>query len=145
MALGRHSISPPVRSSLILNGPGNGTGGLGFKPIGGQGKEKLIDNYEVKGSVLASQEKGESRLLYATAKLSRPVHISGTPRIRIKVASSQPAANLSVWLVSLPWTKGGRTNDNLISRGWADPQNHESIRESKPLDPGKFYELDFDF
>ena len=139
---------PHPKASMVSLHPGNGgngTGGLGFKPIGGQGKEKLIDNYEVKGSVLASQEKGESRLLYATAKLSRPVHISGTPRIRIKVASSQPAANLSVWLVSLPWTKGGQTNDNLISRGWADPQNHESIRESKPLDPGKFYELDFDF
>ena len=24
-------------------------------------------------------------------------------------------------------------------------QNHESLRESKPLEPGKFYELSFDF
>ncbi len=133
----------PVRLYPVKGG--NETGKLIFKDQAGQGSEKLIDNYELKGSVLASQEKGDSRLLYATAKLSRPVHISGTARIRIKVASSQPAVNLSVWLVSLPWTKGGRTNDNLISRGWADPQNHESIRESKPLDPGKFYELDFDF
>ena len=133
----------PVR--LYLGPGGNGTGRLGFKARAGQGAEKLIDNYEFKGATLASEAKSEHRLLYATGKLSRPVHLSGTPSIRIKVSSSQPAANLSVWLVSLPWTKGGRTNDNLISRGWADPQNHESIRESKPLDPGKFYELDFDF
>ncbi|MFP6738431.1 MAG: Xaa-Pro dipeptidyl-peptidase [Planctomycetota bacterium] len=124
---------------------GNETGRLGFKARGGQGREKLIDNYEINGASLASQQKGENRLLYASAKLSRPVHISGTPRITIKLASSQPAVNLSVWLVSLPWKKGGKTNDNLISRGWADPQNHESLRESERLVPGRFYKLNFDF
>ena len=133
----------PVR--LYLEKGGNQTGRLGFKARPGQGSEKLVDNYAVNGASLASQDKGEHRLLYATRKLSRPVHISGTPSIRIKVASSQPAVNLSAWLVSLPWTKGGRTNDNLISRGWADPQNHDSIRESEPLVPGEFYELSFDF
>ena len=133
----------PVR--LHLEKGGNETGRLGFKARPGQGSEKLVDNYEINGASLASQEEGEHRLLYATRKLSRSVHISGTPSIRIKVASSQPAVNLSVWLVSLPWTKGGRTNDNLISRGWADPQNHDSIRESEPLVPGEFYELSFDF
>ena len=101
---------PHPKASMVSLHPGNGgneIGRLGFKPIGGQGKEKLIDNYEINGASLASQQKSENRLLYALAKLSRPVHISGTPRIRIKVASSQPAANLSVWLVSLPWKKGG--------------------------------------
>lgn len=38
---------------------------------------------------------------------------------------------------------GGSINDNIITRGWADPQNHKSLRESKPLIPGAFYELDF--
>ena len=131
--------------SLHPGNGGNETGRLGFKPIGGQGKEKLIDNYEINGASLASQQKGDNRLLYASAKLSRPVHISGTPKITIKLASSQPAVNLSVWLVSLRWKKGGRTNDNIISRGWADPQNHESLRKSEALEPGKFYKLNFDF
>ena len=139
---------PHPKATMVSLHPshgGNETGMLGFKPIGGQGKEKLIDNYEINGASLASQQKGENRLLYASAKLSRPVHISGTPRITIKLASSQPAVNLSVWLVSLPWKKGGRTNDNIISRGWADPQNHESLRKSESLEPGKFYKLTFDF
>lgn len=32
----------------------------------------------------------------------------------------------------------------MITRGWADPQNHASLSESEPLVPGRFYELTFD-
>src|SRR5690606_7178010 len=77
--------------------------------------------------------------------LSEDVHISGIPKIKIKLASSKPAANLSVWLVSLPWTERRNTKitDNIITRGWADPQNHKSLTESEPLVPNKFYEMEF--
>ena len=34
--------------------------------------------------------------------------------------------------------------DNIITRGWADPQNHQSLTESQPLQPGRFYQLRFD-
>ncbi|MEX2435715.1 MAG: CocE/NonD family hydrolase C-terminal non-catalytic domain-containing protein, partial [Balneolaceae bacterium] len=56
------------------------------------------------------------------------------------------AANLSVWLVSLPWNEGRETQitDNIITRGWADPQNHGSLTESDPLEPGRFYTLTFE-
>jgi X-Pro dipeptidyl-peptidase len=66
--------------------------------------------------------------------------------VTITVSSDKPAANLSVWLVSLPWTEGRqpRITDNIITRGWADPQNHKSMRESEPLVPGQFYTLTFD-
>ena len=37
-----------------------------------------------------------------------------------------------------------RCADNIITRGWADPQNHSSIWESEPLVPGNFYDLTFD-
>ena len=48
-------------------------------------------------------------------------------------------------MVSLPWNKGAlKLNENLITRGWADPQNHKSLTKSEPLKPGKFYELSFD-
>ena len=33
---------------------------------------------------------------------------------------------------------------NVVTRGWADPQNHRSLTESEPLEPGKFYELTFE-
>src|SRR5690606_37125895 len=65
-------------------------------------------------------------------------------RITIRLAADRPAANLSVWLVSLPWEGSRNITDDIITRGWADPQNYRSIRESEPLVPGQFYELTFD-
>ena len=84
--------------------------------------------------------------MYVSPKLQQDVHLSGVPRITIKLSSSKPAANLSVWLVSLPWNEGEGTKmtDNIITRGWADPQNHASIRKGEPLIAGKFYEVSFD-
>jgi len=111
-----------------------------------QGTETLVDNYSFSGSSMAMAETTEHRLLYVTQPLEEDVHISGVPKIKIKLASSKPAANLSVWLVSLPWSDALNTKitDNIITRGWADPQNHSSLTESKPLVPNKFYELTFE-
>jgi X-Pro dipeptidyl-peptidase len=72
------------------------------------------------------------------------LHISGTARLSIRIASSKPAANLSVWLVSLPWTDTAKITDNVITRGWADPQNHASLEKGVPLKPGAFVDLSFD-
>jgi len=84
--------------------------------------------------------------MYVTQPLADSLHISGVPSVTVNLASSKPAANLSVWLVSLPWNEGrGSTiTDNIITRGWADPQNHKSLTESEPLEPGKFYSVTFD-
>jgi len=48
--------------------------------------------------------------------------------------------------VSLPWNQGSsaRIYDNIITRGWADPQNHSSLTESVSLEPGRFYDVQFD-
>ena len=84
-------------------------------------------------------------MLFSTYELRAPLHISGTALLTIKLASSKPAVNLSVWLVSLPWDPNTRKiTENVVTRGWADPQNHESLTESEPLEPGKFYELTFE-
>ena len=47
--------------------------------------------------------------------------------------------------MSLPWQEGRRSKitDNIITRGWADPQNHSSLSESEALVPGEFYTLSF--
>ena len=111
-----------------------------------QGKEMLIDDYNFTGENLARAENSKNRLLYVSPKLQQDVHLSGVPRITIKLSSSKPAANLSVWLVSLPWNEGEGTKitDNIITRGWADPQNHASIRKGEPLIARKFYNISFD-
>lgn len=111
-----------------------------------QGKETLIDNYSFNGEALARAEYTRHRLIYVTPKLKRPVHISGTPSVQVRLACDKEAANLSVWVVSLPWNtrKNARITDNVITRGWADPQNHKSLTESAPLRPGKYYTVKFD-
>jgi X-Pro dipeptidyl-peptidase len=139
-----HPEAAPVSLFLVGGSPEHGQ--LGTMRLTDQGSETLVDNFSFGGSALAQAEWTEHRLMYVTPKLNEAVHLSGTPRIRIKLASSKPAANLSVWLVSLPWNDRGnaKITDNIITRGWADPQNHHSLTESEPLVPGRFYDLEFD-
>jgi X-Pro dipeptidyl-peptidase len=131
---------------LYLKGGAPAAGSLGMDKIGKGEKETLVDNHTISGGDLAKATASEHRLLYLSPVLKEAVHISGIPTIKVKIASSKPAANLSVWLVSLPWKEGRKTRitENIITRGWADPQNHASIRDSAPLVPGKFYEVSFD-
>ncbi|MBK8181350.1 MAG: Xaa-Pro dipeptidyl-peptidase [Planctomycetes bacterium] len=110
---------------------------------GDTAKETLVDDVAQDGEALARAAESKHRLLYATETLSAPLHLSGTPRITLKLASDRPAANLSVWLVTLPWSEEKRTEANLVTRGWADPQNHGSETRGAPLQPGKFYEVTF--
>lgn len=124
--------------------PGQGT--LGTVLTRTAKKETFTDNFSFKAEALASAEFTDHRLIYVTPTLKTDVHISGTPRVTVKLAADKPAANLSVYLVSLPWESGRRTviTDNLITRSWADPQNAESIRKSEPLKPGEFVTVSFD-
>lgn len=133
----------PVRLYLSPGAPQQG--GLSMKKSKENGTETLVDNFSFSGDALAQAEWTEHRLMYVTPELKQSVHISGIPSVTVKLASNKPAANLSVWLVSLPWKKGrnAKITDNIITRGWADPQNRKSIRQSKPLADGKFYRLKF--
>jgi len=131
--------------NLYLKAGGTGIGGLALKPLTDQAAETLTDDVGIGGRALAQAQSSDTRLIYATPILKKPIHLSGTSKIKIKLASSKSAANLSIWMVSLPWDKGAsKLNQNLITRGWADPQNHKSLTQSEPLEPGKFYDLSFD-
>jgi X-Pro dipeptidyl-peptidase len=132
--------------TFYLKGGAPGQGALLLQPAKKPGQETLTDNFSFDGKALAQAEYTNHRLMYVTPELKEDLHISGVPRVTIRLASSKPAANLSVWLVSLPWEEGRRTKitDNIITRGWADPQNHASIRESEPLKPGQYYSVSFD-
>ena len=132
--------------TLYLQAGAPEIGGLSTEQPTTQGKETFVDNFSFSGATLAQAEYTNHRLLYTTPILTEDLHLSGVPKVTIKVASNRPAANLSVWLVSLPWSIGRTTKitDNIITRGWADPQNYRSIRESEPLVPGTFYDVTFD-
>jgi len=137
-----HPDAAPV--TVFPTAGGIQTGGLSLADVPGQGRETLVDNFSFSGLTLAQAEWTEHRLLYATPELAEDVHISGTPTITLRLAANKPAANLSVWLVSLPWVEGRMARGGIITRGWADPQNYRSLRESQPLVPGELYELTFE-
>ena len=161
---GRGAIPPPVAYadypnpeasavSLHLRPGGGRIGGLAIDRASQDATEKIVDNVDLAGPALASAEASEHRLLFATSELTAPVHLSGTSRVTVRLASSKPAANLSVWLVVLPWADGPISPANLITRGWADPQNHDALDDGgdfharergAPLVPGRFYTLSFD-
>jgi X-Pro dipeptidyl-peptidase len=131
--------------TFYIQGGSPGIGSLSAKNSNTQGRETLVDNYAFSGETLAQEANSPHRLLYVSKTLQEDIHISGVPTITIKAASSKPAVNLSVYLVSLPWNKdrSSKITDNIITRGWADLQNYKSLRESAPLKPGKFYEMTF--
>ena len=131
--------------ALHLRKSGSAAGRLSLKKPRA-GRERLVDDVAFSGADLARASASNHRLLYVTPVLKEAVHLSGLATVRIRLASSKPAANLSVWLVSLPWDSSDRTPvyHNIITRGWADPQNHASLRSSEPLVPGTYYSLSFD-
>src|SRR5690625_5442073 len=102
-------------------------GGVTKDKHDGGGTESLVDNVSFSVSSLAAAEWTDHRLIYLTPELKESLHISGVPEVTVKLASRKPAANLSVWLVSLPWHegRGAVITDHLITRGWAEPQTHQ--------------------
>lgn len=130
---------------LFLSAGGRSKGALLLSKLAKQPHETLVDDVSFAGKDLAMAASSPNRLLYASPVLKAPVHLSGLSQISVRLASSKPAANFSVWLVALPWKdeKGVKLMDNVITRGWADPQNYKSLTKSEPLVPGKFYDLKF--
>ena len=131
---------------LLPKGGAPKTGSLSLRRNSTNEIETLIDDVGQSGAALAQANTSNHRLLYLSPILMDSIHISGYPKMNIRASSSKPAVNLSVWLVSLPWDKGGKIPiyKNIITRGWADLQNAESLTASKPLLPGKFYEMSFE-
>ncbi len=134
---------------------GGRVGGLELKTAGKQGIEKLVDDWHIKPGDMALAASSPNRLLYALPILKDSLHLSGTAVVTLKLASSKPAANLSVYLVTLPFEPGNIGSAGqigIVTRGWADPQNHKALKgaadftSKKPgekLVPGRFYTMTF--
>ncbi|MEV6816014.1 Xaa-Pro dipeptidyl-peptidase [Micromonospora sp. NPDC051296] len=135
--------------TMVLKPGGNTTGELTSLALPGTGVESLVDagNTACNAGTLATTV-SDQRLLYVSPELTAPVHISGSATVTLRMAASKAAANLSVALVRLPWTSAsGCTSStqgsttSIITRGWADPQNRNSLTESEPLVPGEFVDV----
>ncbi|RYG43725.1 Xaa-Pro dipeptidyl-peptidase, partial [bacterium] len=145
----------PAAAPVTLYPTAGGTtmGYLSTEKLPKIGREDLIDDVSLSAAALAKASESKARLIYALPELTAPLHLSGTARITLRLASSKAAANLSVYLVQLPWVDGPIGTDNLITRGWADPMNAKSLKKGGdyhsfdkgvPLKPGEFVNLTFD-
>ena len=92
------------------------------------GTDKLVDDVAMSGSAHASAAQSPNRLLYATPTFTDTVHISGTPRVTLRVASSKPAANLSVWLVMLPYDSARAGSQSHTGRHHARLGRHPELQ-----------------
>ena len=108
----------------------------------------FTDDASLSAIELISEKNAENRLLFWANTLANPLHLSGTGRIHVQVASNKAAANLSVYLIAVPQDynpKKIKMEDIIVNRDWADPQNHSSLEKGEALQPGNFYDLTFNF
>lgn len=83
----------------------------------------------------------DDRLVYLTPPLADPARISGTPRVTLRTSiDNRYAANLTAVLVDYG-PVGSRRDPVMITRGWADLQNRDSLARSRPIQQGREYTL----
>ena len=130
----------PVALSLLAAPPG-GEGRLAVeRPSNSRSEESFTDNATIDADALAAAATSPHRLLYQTGTLSAPVHVSGVPEVSLRVSFGAPAAIISAMLVD--YRPSGKPF--IVSRGWADPQNRESIEKTTAVVPGQAYTIRFE-
>jgi X-Pro dipeptidyl-peptidase len=102
--------------------------------------ETIVDDSSIAATTLAAAEQSPNRLVYKTAPLSAPVHISGIPAVSLRMSFNAGAANVTAMLVQ--YNANGTAT--IITRGWMDPQNRKSLWETFAVHPGTPYELNFE-
>jgi len=150
------SYPVPGSTPVVLRPTPGGNGVARLSLSASRGTDAIADDVAVSGAANASAAQASTRLLYATPPLTDTVHVSGTVRVSLRVAASKPAANLSVWLVTLPFDStriASQSSLGVVTRGWADLQNHRALTRGgdfrskargEPLAPGQFYDVTFD-
>ncbi|GAA2519569.1 Xaa-Pro dipeptidyl-peptidase [Pilimelia columellifera] len=105
-------------------------------------EQSFTDEGKTKGAgvlVANPDQANGNRLVYRAAALAGQASLSGTPKVKLRLAvENKTAANLTVLVVD--YTSSG--TPTIVTRGWMDPQNHAGI-QGTPLTPGKAYDLSF--
>lgn len=112
-------------------------GGLG-PDSESSGEQSLVNDSSIRATDLTDDEHPDNRLVYRTDPLEAPLRVSGTPSAQFTLSIDAPAAVLSVAIVDY-----GPEETEILNRGWMDPQNRNSLRESDPITPGEQYLLSF--
>ena len=85
-----------------------------------------------------------NRLVYRSPSLSRDVRISGTPEVSLRMSiDNRSAANLTAVLVDYG-PAGPSAAPVMVTRGWMDPQNRNSLWRSERVRQGQEYRFRWD-
>jgi X-Pro dipeptidyl-peptidase len=124
--------------SLAVRPGGQTAGGLALNPPAEPTTESLVDNSEVSPSEFLDVEgqHNDHRLVYRTDELESSLRVSGTVRPELTLSFDSETALVSGALVDYGETA------TIVNRGWTNPLNRDSLRESTPLEPGVAYDIE---
>ncbi len=133
---------PGARPTTLYfaQGAANAIGQLFVPRLTSNITELIIDDATIDANVLIAAPQSPNRLVYQTTALTAPVHMSGIPKITIQLGFDKPAANVSAMLVDYKAAEA----PFIVTRGWADPQNRESMERTTPVVPGTSYTMTFE-
>lgn len=100
------------------------------------GKSKKLESLSEK-----PEQKNAGRLVFLTGPMMKKILLTGTSKVSLNFSvKNRKAANLTVAIVE--YEKNGLAK--IITRGWADAQNHQDITQGELLVPGQNYHITFD-
>ena len=105
--------------------------------------KKIIDigsKNKLETFVKNPNQENPNRLIYMSKPLENDTLFSGTSKVQLTLSLvNRRAANITVALVQFKGNSVGK----IITRGWADPQNHLDFKDGELLNPGQKVQLTF--
>lgn len=125
-------------TTIYLTSENTQEGNLSHRPVlDTHVSQHIIDDSSIRAQELIRHPMMdmENRQVYVTPELTNAYRVSGTPNVSIKASIDRPTANLTALLVD--YRPDG--SNSIITRGWMDPQNLNSISVSEALTPHQPY------
>ncbi|WP_199856721.1 Xaa-Pro dipeptidyl-peptidase [Nocardia suismassiliense] len=123
-------------ATAVFQPGGRNTGGLATSGPG-RVTESLDDDATKLASTLVAAPSSPNRLAYFSKPTTAPLRISGTVDVALRLSFQRPAANVTALLVD----RAPDGSSRIVTRGWVDPQNRDSIDKTSPITPGKEYAI----
>ncbi|WP_246002661.1 Xaa-Pro dipeptidyl-peptidase [Nocardia tenerifensis] len=123
-------------ATAVFQPGGRSTGGLATS---GAGKvtESLDDDATKTAADLVAAPSSPNRLAYLSKPTTTSLRISGAVDVSLALTFQRPAANVTALLVD----RAPDGSSRIVTRGWTDPQNRDSLAKTSPITPGKEYAI----
>ncbi len=127
-------------AAAVFQPGGNAVGGLVSATSDGANNsvtESLDDDATKLAADLVAAPSSPNRLAYFTKPLSTSLRVSGSVCVAFRMSFQRAAANVTALLVD----RAPDGTSRIVTRGWTDPQNRDSISETSPITPGDEYSV----